>query len=632
MIKNRWITYVLTFVIGISFLTSIFLLSERHKEEENLKSVELILSINDLETLAIANDKEFQEVLLDFKDSGATSIVVREKSLGDLERSGQLEIIKKTGGIYLNILNDDYKKQVEENILAKKIGKKVVIDGHTEILEIPIKVASSYSSNESCINEVIDKTGIGFDDKQIEQLNSLNLMIIPQVRSWQNYSQESIDLLAAELDKMDKISILLSNDSKVVGYPGYVDDVLETLNPTGEIPIGMVEFFNQIGLGSMIYNNEMQAVRIHSISDKEMLNFSEKKALDRYVLSVEERNIRGVYLKLFYLDNPMNSYDSNINYVQKVAETIKKSDFNIGQASIISHEKNNISFYGIIVLGLLAGIWMIFIKLKNPVLGLIGSLGVGGLVFAMFLINSLMALKTAALFLVIVYPVLAFVTLFKYEEESEKNSVLLAFKNTISLSMITFAGGLMMASLLSFTPFMIKSNQFSGVKVAHIIPLLLIPLILLFWNKGGCKNIKKILNMAIEYKVAIIGVFGAAILGYYILRTGNQGTGLVSGFEENLRESLKQYLGVRPRTKEFLIGYPFLMLLAYLGLNKKTWLLLFPAIIGQISLANTYAHIHTPIAISLQRSALGLIIGLALGLILVCVWRIMESLYEKYIN
>lgn len=628
MIKNKRITYILTLLIGISFLTSIFLLSERHKAEDSFNKVELILSVNDLETLANANNKDFEEVLLDFKNSGATSVIIREKSLGDLERSGEIEVIKQPGGIYLEIINQSYSEQIKKNIIAKKMGRIINLDGK-ELVEIPVKVAPIYSSDED-YKKILDETGIGFDEKEIEIINNTTMMIVPQIRSWKNYNQESVDLLTAELSKMDNLSIILNNDSTVAGYPEYVDEIIDKINPDREIPIGMVEFFNQTGLNSMIYKNQMNAVRIHSISDKEMLNFTEQKAIDRYLLSVEERNIRGVFLKLFYLDNPMNTYDKNINYVNNVTEALTESGFVLDKASIIKHDKENICFYMSITLGLFAGIWMIFHKLKNPIWGIIAVIATAVLVGVSFLLNSLMALKITALLFILVYPLLAFVSVMRYEEPREDKSMLNALKDTVAISVITLAGGLMMASLLSFTPFMIKTNQFFGVKIAHLIPLIVIPLMLIFWNRDGVKSIKKILNMAIEYKVAVIGVIGAAAIGYYLLRTGNQGAGLVTGLEESLREVLNRYLGVRPRTKEFLIGYPSLVLLTYLGLNKKTWILLFPAVIGQISLANTYAHLHTPIGVSLHRSGLGLIIGLALGLVLILVWKIMERFYEKY--
>lgn len=626
--NNKKIIYILTAAILISFLTSIFLISERYKSEETFKNVELILSTQDLETLAYANEKSFEEVLQDFKEAGATSIIFREKTLGDLERSGELLLIKNPGGVYLEILNQDYAEQIEKSIVSKKVGRIETINGKKTIV-IPGKIPSIYSYEEGYYG-LIDSIGIGYSHNQVNAVNEKQMLIIPQVRSWKNYGEESVAFVASELERMNNISTILSNDSSVVGYSGSIDLFLDTVNSEKKIPVGMVEFFNQSGLGTIVYKNDMNAVRIHSISDKEMLNFSESKAIDRYLLSVEERNIRGILVKLFNLDNPMNSYDSNINYVETISAEIEAKGFILGKSSVIKHEKANIIFYMLVTMGLPAAVWMLFIKLKTPFFGFICALGVTALVGGAFLLNSMLALKIAGLLLVIVYPVLAFISAMEYKGETQKNKLLYVLRDTVVISVITFMGGLMMASLLSFTPFMIKTDQFAGVKVAHLIPLLVVPALLIFWNSNGIKNIKSLLNMAIEYKVVVLGVIGAAALGYYMLRTGNQGAGLVLGIEEKLRGALDYYLGVRPRTKEFLIGYPSLLLLLYLGLNRRSWILLFPAVIGQISLANTYAHIHTPIAISLQRSALGLITGLALGLVLILCWEILEKVYEKY--
>ena len=626
--NNKKIIYILTAAILISFLASIFLISERYKSEETFKNVELILSTQDLETLAYANEKSFEEVLQDFKEAGATSIIFREKTLGDLERSGELLLIKNPGGVYLEILNQDYAEQIEKSIISKKVGRIEIINGKKTIV-IPGKIPSIYSYEEGYYG-LIDSIGIGYSHNQVNAVNKKQMLIIPQVRSWKNYGEESVAFVASELERMNNISTILSNDSSVVGHSGSIDLFLDTVNSEKKIPVGMVEFFNQSGLGTIVYKNDMNAVRIHSISDKEMLNFSESKAIERYLLSVEERNIRGILVKLFNLDNPMNSYDSNINYVETISAEIEAKGFILGKSSVIKHEKANIIFYMLVTMGLPAAVWMLFIKLKTPFFGFICALGVTALVGGAFLLNSMLALKIAGLLLVIVYPVLAFISAMEYKGETQKNKLLYVLRDTVVISVITFMGGLMMASLLSFTPFMIKTDQFAGVKVAHLIPLLVVPALLIFWNSNGIKNIKSLLNMAIEYKVVVLGVIGAAALGYYMLRTGNQGAGLVLGIEEKLRGALDYYLGVRPRTKEFLIGYPSLLLLLYLGLNRKSWILLFPAVIGQISLANTYAHIHTPIAISLQRSALGLIAGLALGLVLILCWEILEKVYEKY--
>jgi hypothetical protein len=75
---------------------------------------------------------------------------------------------------------------------------------------------------------------------------------------------------------------------------------------------------------------------------------------------------------------------------------------------------------------------------------------------------------------------------------------------------------------------------------------------------------------------------------------------------------------VRPRSKEFLFGYPLLitgLCLYYSG--RRRWYLLFgcAGAIAQADLLNTFCHIHTPLIISIIRAALGWILGLGIGFV-----------------
>ena len=164
----------------------------------------------------------------------------------------------------------------------------------------------------------------------------------------------------------------------------------------------------------------------------------------------------------------------------------------------------------------------------------------------------------------------------------------------------------------------------------HIIPIMAVPFALYIWNtEDPIQAARDILGKAVTYKWAILaGVL--AICGYiYISRTGNT-TAELSTAESTMRTALNDWLGVRPRSKEFLIGYPFLLLLLYLGASKQNWVLTLPAVIGQVSLVNTYAHIHTPLLISLQRGFNGLALGLVLGIVLVIAVKFFFIWWRKY--
>ncbi|MCS7064748.1 MAG: DUF5693 family protein, partial [Fimbriimonadales bacterium] len=55
----------------------------------------------------------------------------------------------------------------------------------------------------------------------------------------------------------------------------------------------------------------------------------------------------------------------------------------------------------------------------------------------------------------------------------------------------------------------------------------------------------------------------------------------------------------------------------------RTWLPLamLLGVIGQVSVVNTFCHLHSPLAVSLPRVAWGAAIGIALGLLLLALFR-----------
>ena len=75
---------------------------------------------------------------------------------------------------------------------------------------------------------------------------------------------------------------------------------------------------------------------------------------------------------------------------------------------------------------------------------------------------------------------------------------------------------------------------------------------------------------------------------------------------------------VRPRTKEFLIGYPALIAgIAFALRGRRQWAapLIVIGSIGLVSALNTFCHIHTPIHLSLMRVFNGAVVGILLGIV-----------------
>ena len=75
---------------------------------------------------------------------------------------------------------------------------------------------------------------------------------------------------------------------------------------------------------------------------------------------------------------------------------------------------------------------------------------------------------------------------------------------------------------------------------------------------------------------------------------------------------------MRPRTKEFLIGFPALLLAIMLTTRSRYgWWLYAVAAIGTASAIDTFTHFHAPLFVSTVRTVLGIVIGYGFGVVLV---------------
>ena len=85
------------------------------------------------------------------------------------------------------------------------------------------------------------------------------------------------------------------------------------------------------------------------------------------------------------------------------------------------------------------------------------------------------------------------------------------------------------------------------------------------------------------------------------------------------RNDLETLLLARPRTKEFLVAFPAIMLAVYCAVRRLPfWTALFglAGTIGLTSVCNTFMHIRTPLYLGFARTAGSLALGLVVGVIL----------------
>jgi hypothetical protein len=297
---------------------------------------------------------------------------------------------------------------------------------------------------------------------------------------------------------------------------------------------------------------------------------------------------------------------------------------------------------GIAALGAIALVALTFglfiPSLLLPVI-VIGGIGGAGL----YVLSSTLMVQALALFAAIAAPTASVVLLIKrirvLRESAEDQpisgyrrlggAILLLVRTTI----LSLAGVPFIVALLNHISYNLVLQQFRGVSLLHLVPIGLVALYVFLYGAGNSVlgNARRILSMPLTVLWIVgIGILGAAGM-YYLTRTGNAGQ--VSGLELQFRSILENTFGVRPRTKEFLLGHPLFFAGIFLALRYR-WAMVFliAGTIAQLSMVDTFAHIHTPLLLSLIRIFLGLGIGVIIGLVIIAAWQICEKIWTRLVR
>lgn len=308
-----------------------------------------------------------------------------------------------------------------------------------------------------------------------------------------------------------------------------------------------------------------------------------------------------------------------MSYTGSLASDLVDKGLTLGKAEPIKEIPLHNVVLVLIAMGVGAGAILLGDKLRLTKLAAVLSLlMVLGCTFLAVFGKYLLAARIVGLLAAMVFPSLALISFV-----GEKRSILQTLIAFCKITAITMIGAVYIVGLFPIQSYMNSVTVFSGVKIGMLMPLLLLFIFCLFLRNGGnpITRTKYLIHRTVNYgEMIILAILGAAMI-VILLRSGNEGMS-VSGLEQTFRTALDHLLGVRPRTKEFLIGVPCLIIALYFGYKNyllPLWLL---GGIGQVSILNTSCHFHTPLYISLLRTFHGIWLGTLLGLIVICavVW------------
>lgn len=654
----------------IAIIFSIIIGYQRSQLEENYNRIDIVMSISKIRELSFTDNYDVHELLKKVKLAGISSIAIHEDTIEALSNQGKIAFLTTNDLAKLNIIN--LKNTTEPDIvypgelmvickdysLFKRMEKyfKLYL-GENNVRE-NIKNTNYYSLILRGDAENLVKYGLGFSQEDIGLVQNMGFNLILRPKNSTKITNEIIKEKISSISQIKNVSMIIFAEDEILGYPSEtmlreVSDFLKNNN----YPFGMIEFASQKGVYNIASGNSKLAVRVHSITEEEMEKISTKTAIDRWLRAAQERNIRLFYLNPFLNIREEESVQYNINYIEKVISELSSNNYSIGKASLFpDYEISSFNIF-IISLGILAAGMLLLVEFFNInkhyelMLLLIGFIFI---IILNLLTGKIFLMKMFALSSALIFPALSIIRnrLYFLNLSYNKQSTYILYDNKIkaysytgmlkkilfgitSVMLISLIGGLIVGALLTHHQFILGIQLFSGIKIAYIFPLILVTFYLWWMSKENKLGLIEDFKQPILFEHAFLIFMFIIFLVIYIARSGNFSFLPVPDIEEKMRLFLENYLIARPRSKEFLIGYPLLSLaiaMNYLNINYLKLPIIVMGTVAPVTIVNTYCHVHTSLSFSLLRTFNGYWLGLLFGIIIASILYFILNGYRKWSN
>lgn len=402
----------------------------------------------------------------------------------------------------------------------------------------------------------------------------------------------------------------------MAGYPDFkaLADVMKRKG----ITFSQTEFVKQVGAAGFAKAMYPMVIPLHSLTREEVISrsISRLQISERFVRAVHERSVRLIMVRPYDL-NMGGRLDVFIEDLESTSGSIKARGYEFGWPSNIGIWPDSLP--GALACGitLIFCGWFYIVRLKAREDERTSIKALSFLILASLIVSagmwkvSLLARVLGGLCGALAAAEAALSAL-----ESYKRPMLGAVKGLF----IVTAGGLAIAAFYGTTMAALRLTPFSGVKLTLLLP----PLLVLAHDlrrRVHPESLPEIINRpAVWGELFLIGIMMLAML-VMALRSDNVSN--VPALEVAFREFIERALLVRPRTKEFLIGYPALVFYWYVV--RKEWIpgyreaVRIVSVLAFSSAVNTFCHFHTLLSLSVIRTVNGWWLGMLIGVITVAV-------------
>ena len=653
---------ILLAVLAVGLLASLYVAVRRERHEHRANRVEIVMDDQDFQSLSRSYGYDQRAFLVALRRAGLTSLAVQEE-LGGQVSSSPNAVVYAGSALLDQAKLTGFRDPVFRDIAARGIrGDEIYLVAYDRASAGRYARALALKFSPRAVrvlrrgvpavfairtqSDYFASLGLGLPQDRVALARDVALKLVPRLQNDERFKEGQIAALIGDAvrghDAHTVVFFGLRN--QVLGYPDSVDATARALRAV-KADFGTIETYdvkqNQAGSEALAKDLPDRTVRVQAISKLELDKLRPEEIVQRYELGVRERNVRVVYLRPFaHQWNGMSIQATNVAMVKQIKDGVSAAGLRTGAASPFDRF---VTRWWEIALASLA--------VPAVLLLLLAEFGVGGprwliafvvidvvLVVAGFAVHHDMAArKLLALIGAIAFPVAGFAAIapaFRAERAASAGGAILDGIRVLAIATaVTLGGVVVVVGLLSTPLTMTEIDRFTGVKLVLAAPPVLCLLLYLFTRRWGSRLTLGELGARPVTVLPLIAGIVLIAAGYLVLaRSGNQSDIAPSSLELALRAHLTTILQVRPRFKEFVIGFPALMLVpALLPAHRARigWLLALAIGVGLGDVVDTFSHLHTALAVSLLRLANGAVLGIVIGAIAIAVYRAVVRYAER---
>ncbi len=663
--------HIIIRIAVILILASMLIPAFTMRISNEAKNNDVVFALNYNNAYQALTEDEFEDSLAENKKIGVKTVSIAEESLSTLVTEGRLTCINyrdmctkydEESEAVVSLLKDDPKIRKQSFLLITKNPET------KDFLNvwIPTKYTGEEYLKLSTQNGIdvfvlyeggLDSRefAIGFNEQKIQNAHSKGFDISLAMMFGAFSNSDYIDRIGEFVDKYNIRYINLKNNAKYKDSSPYAEQNTKAMcKLIREKKLYLIVTENQDQLSNQKpigYQKLIDAAKGRVLRSYETVDFKNEDLVEaRYhqiLNSVVDRNLRFVIINQFTSSKDTflgksNKTNEATRLVMKKLESIGYNTKDYDTVFDYSVNRRMVSAIAVILM-IVMGVTMLELLFKTrmkklEIFGIIASF-LGGIVTLkipeslLYLIPTLFA-SFAPCFAITI--VMAFLKVMKEKYKTVILTLLTVIVTVATLSLM----GFIQATLLSGLDYYLNSLIFRGIKLSLIVPILYSFAAYGFiFNDDKDKwalNIIDFLNKEIRVYWVILGVGAAGVAVIYLIRSGNVTE--ISSIEAFMRNSIADVMAARPRTKEFLIGWPALVLLVYYIKNTDIKLLRWGfAVASSIlfaSVINSFCHVFTAAGTIYSRLINGLFVGafvaIAAVILNVVVIRFVKWAIKKY--